>query len=224
VLDRADAFIGVMIDDLVGRGTTEPYRMLTSRAEYRLVLRADNADRRLTPLGVALGCVSSERRRAFEAKNTAIAAVEALLRQRAMTPPALRRHGWSINDDGVPRSGFDLLRYPDASVTRLAALWPDLADVPADVAEQVEIDARYAGYLERQEADIRAFRKDESLALPADLDYSAVGSLSHEVRTKLAAARPTTLGAASRISGVTPAALVALLRHVKRQPPRSSAA
>jgi tRNA uridine 5-carboxymethylaminomethyl modification enzyme len=187
------------------------------------VLRADNADRRLTPLGVAIGCVSSGRRRAFEAKSAAIEEVETQLRQRTLTPPALRRQGWNVNDDGVPRTGFDLLRYPDASVARLAGLWPEFAEVPADVAEQVEIDARYAGYLERQEADIRAFRRDEALALPADLDYSLIGSLSHEVRTKLESARPTTLGAASRISGVTPAALVALLRHVKRQSRRSAA-
>ncbi|MGQ9366303.1 tRNA uridine-5-carboxymethylaminomethyl(34) synthesis enzyme MnmG [Azospirillum sp. ST 5-10] len=218
VLDRADAYIGVLIDDLVTRGTNEPYRMFTSRAEYRLLLRADNADQRLTPRGVAVGCVGSVRRAAFDRKRTALEAARALAGSLRATPADLLRQGLPVNQDGVRRSAADLLRYPDVTLQGLARVWPMLAEIPADVAEQLEIDGRYAGYLERQEADIRAFRKDEALALPADLDVDAVGSLSAEIRIKLRQARPETLGAAARIPGMTPAALVALLRHVKRRP------
>jgi tRNA uridine 5-carboxymethylaminomethyl modification enzyme len=217
VLDRAQAYIGVLIDDLVTRGTSEPYRMFTSRAEYRLSLRADNADQRLTPLGLATGCVGRQRARLFAAKERALAAARARLDELRMTPPALRRHGITVNDDGVTRSAAELLAYPDLSVARLAAIWPELSRLAPEIAEQVEIDARYAGYLERQARDIVAFRRDEALLLPADLDYASVGSLSREITQKLAAARPATLGAAARISGVTPAALVALLKHVKRR-------
>jgi len=214
--DRASSYIGVLIDDLVTRGTNEPYRMFTSRAEYRLVLRADNADQRLTPRGIAIGCVGSERRRAFAAKIGALEAARALSRSLRLTPPALRARGIAVNEDGIPRSAAELLAYPGIDHARLCAVWPELAAVPAAVAEQLEIDARYAGYLERQEADIRAFRKDEALTLPPDLDYDAIGSLSAEIRSKLRTARPATLGAAGRISGVTPAALVALLKYVRR--------
>jgi tRNA uridine 5-carboxymethylaminomethyl modification enzyme len=216
-LDRASSYIGVLIDDLVTRGTNEPYRMFTSRAEYRLVLRADNADQRLTPLGRALGCIGPERAAAFAEKERALAAARDTVRRLAMTPPALRAHGLSINQDGVPRSAADLLAYPDVDLARLQAIWPELAAIPADIAEQIEIDGKYSGYLERQEADIRAFRRDEALRLPRDLDYESIGSLSPEIRLKLRAAQPETLGAAARVSGVTPAALVALLRHVRRE-------
>ncbi|HEY5209286.1 MAG TPA: tRNA uridine-5-carboxymethylaminomethyl(34) synthesis enzyme MnmG [Stellaceae bacterium] len=218
-LDRASSYIGVLIDDLVTRGTTEPYRMFTSRAEYRLVLRADNADQRLTAIGQGIGCVGPGRAASFAAKATALAAGRALVGQRRLSPTALRAHGLTVNEDGVARSAADLLANPDLNLARLSAIWPDLAGIAPPIAEQIEIDARYAGYLERQEAEIRAFRRDEALILPRALDYGAVGSLSHEVRGKLAAARPETLGAASRISGVTPAALAALLRYVKRRPP-----
>jgi tRNA uridine 5-carboxymethylaminomethyl modification enzyme len=217
VLDRADAYIGVLIDDLVTRGTREPYRMFTSRAEYRLVLRADNADQRLTPRGIAAGCVGPARRAAFAAKAARLGEARALVRQLKLSPSQLRRAGLAVNADGVARSAADLLGYPEIDLARLAAIWPELGRFGADVAEQLEIDARYAGYLERQEADIRAFRRDESLLLPPDLDYDRIGSLSSEIRTKLREARPATLGAAARISGVTPAALVALLRHVRRE-------
>jgi tRNA uridine 5-carboxymethylaminomethyl modification enzyme len=219
VLDRAQAYIGVLIDDLVTRGASEPYRMFTSRAEYRLTLRADNADQRLTPLGMATGCVGGKRARSFAAKENALATARARLGELRMTPPALRRRGIAVNNDGITRSAAELLAYPDLSVARLAAIWPDLASLSPEIAEQVEIDARYAGYLERQARDIAAFRRDEALLLPADLDYASVGSLSREITQKLAAARPATLGAAARISGVTPAALVALLKHVKRRAP-----
>jgi tRNA uridine 5-carboxymethylaminomethyl modification enzyme len=217
VLDRADAYIGVLIDDLVTRGTTEPYRMFTSRAEYRLTLRADNADQRLTPIGLRLGCVGGDRERRFTAKIAALAAARGRLAELRMTPPALLRRGITVNEDGIPRSAAELLAYPGIDLARLAEVWPELGSVAPEIAEQVEIDARYAGYLERQERDIASFRRDEALLLPQELDYTAVNSLSREICDKLAAARPATLGAAARISGVTPAALVALLKHVKRR-------
>jgi tRNA uridine 5-carboxymethylaminomethyl modification enzyme len=222
-LDRAEAYIGVLIDDLVTRGVTEPYRMFTSRAEYRLRLRADNADQRLTPAGLSLGCVGAERAAAFGAKMEALEAGRALVASLQATPDELGRAGFAVNRDGVRRSAFELLRYPEIDLPALARLWPELTAIPAAVAEQLQIDSRYAGYLERQEADVRAFRRDEALALPADLDFAAVHGLSAEVREKLSAARPGTLGAAGRIPGVTPAALVALLRHVKRPAGRSAA-
>jgi tRNA uridine 5-carboxymethylaminomethyl modification enzyme len=217
ILDRADAYIGVLIDDLVEYGTSEPYRMFTSRAEYRLLLRADNADQRLTPRAIALGCVSPERRRRFAAKLEGLDSARKLARELGTTPNLLQRAGLEINQDGAWRSAADLLRHPKIDLARLAAIWPELATIEPALAEQLEIDARYAGYLERQEADIRAFRRDEALLLPAALDYGAVGGLSTEVRQKLGAARPRTLGQAARLSGVTPAALTALLRYVRRE-------
>jgi tRNA uridine 5-carboxymethylaminomethyl modification enzyme len=216
VLDRADAYIGVLIDDLVTLGTREPYRMFTSRAEYRLTLRVDNADQRLTPKGIAIGSVSSARARAFASKSSALQAAQATVRGLSMSPSELAKRGIAINLDGVARAAFDLLGRPGMTVVRLSEIWPELRSFRPDVAEQLEIEARYRGYLDRQEADIRSFRRDESLALPASLDYDNVGSLSNEVRQKLKAVRPATIGAAGRISGVTPAALVALLRYVRK--------
>ena len=218
VLDRADAYIGVLIDDLVTRGTSEPYRMFTSRAEYRLTLRADNADQRLTPIGLTNGAVGSERAGAFAAKMAALDGARRLAAGLRLSPTALRRHGLMVNADGISRSAGELLAHPGIDMARLAAIWPELGAIPSDIAEQLEIDARYAGYLERQARDIAAFRRDEALLLPDALDYAAVGGLSAEVRGKLATARPATLGAAARISGVTPAALVALLQYIKRRP------
>jgi tRNA uridine 5-carboxymethylaminomethyl modification enzyme len=218
VLDRADAYIGVLIDDLVTRGTTEPYRMFTSRAEYRLSLRADNADQRLTPIGERVGAVASARSRAFAAKLTALSAAHSLADSLRASPTALARHGLSVNADGVSRSAAELLAHPDIDMSRLTVVWPTLATLPSAIAEQLEIDARYAGYLDRQARDIAAFRRDEALLLPDTLDYAAIGGLSAEIRGKLSAARPATLGAAARISGVTPAGLVALLQYVKRRP------
>ena len=214
-LDRADAYIGVMLDDLITRGVTEPYRMFTSRAEYRLHLRADNADQRLTEKGLAIGCVGRAREEHFRARITAIHAATDLVRELRATPDELRRAGFAVNRDGQKRSAFDLLRYPDMSIGRLASYWPELGQLSDEAAEQVEIEARYAGYLARQEADVRAFRKDEALIIPADLDFRAIPSLSNEMREKLAAAKPATLGAAGRIPGVTPAALVVLLRFLR---------
>ena len=223
LLDRAEAFIGVMIDDLVSRGTSEPYRMFTSRAEYRLVLRADNADRRLTERGIEIGSVGPARRAFWADKRQALEAAQILVRSLAMTPPALGRHGIAVNADGQVRSVAELLGRPEITLERLGEIWPVLREFRADVAEQIEIDGRYAAYITRQQADIEAFRRDEALLLPGDLDYGAVGSLSTEVRQKLAQARPATLGAAGRIPGVTPAAVMALLKFVKRDRARLSA-
>ena len=216
VLDRADAYIGVLIDDLVTLGTAEPYRMFTSRAEYRLLLRADNADQRLTPKGARIGCVSAGRRRVFAAKEKALKDGARILDGLTATPNTLRGKGISIAMDGVRRTARELLAYPGIDMGRLAVLWPEVGAIAPQIAGQLEIEARYAGYLERQDADIRAFRRDESLRLPADLDFDAIPALSTEARSKLAHARPATLGAAARISGVTPAALTALLAYVRR--------
>jgi tRNA uridine 5-carboxymethylaminomethyl modification enzyme len=219
ILDRADAYIGVLIDDLVTKGTNEPYRMFTSRAEFRLSLRADNADQRLTALGETAGCIGAARRRHWDAKRNALAAARMTARSLRATPLQLAAHGIRVSQDGVARSAMDLLAFPGIDMARLAGVWPALAAIKPAIAEQLEIDALYASYIERQDSDILAYRRDEALRLPTDLDYGTVGSLSTEVREKLEAARPATLGAASRISGVTPAALVALLRHVKRDRP-----
>jgi tRNA uridine 5-carboxymethylaminomethyl modification enzyme len=217
VLSRGDCYIGVMIDDLVTRGAPEPYRMFTSRAEYRLTLRADNADQRLTGQGIALGVVGSARAAVFETKMADLDAARAMVSRLTATPQELERRGIHVNADGVRRSVADLLRLPAIDLARLATIWPQLVAFSPAVSEQIEIDARYAGYLNRQEADIRALRRDDALMLPADLDYESVGSLSTEIRHALSRARPTTLGAAGRIPGVTPAAMGALLRYVKRR-------
>lgn len=216
-LDRATAYIGVMIDDLVSRGTSEPYRMFTSRAEYRLQLRQDNADQRLTGLGEAWGIVGTARSVAFSAKMAALESARERMQSLSATPNELKNLGLAVNQDGQRRTAMGLLGYPDIDLKRLAAIWPEIQDFAPEIAEQVEIEGRYAGYLKRQDADILAFRKDEALLLPVDLDYDQVPSLSAEVRQKLKAARPASLGAAQRISGITPAALTILLRHVRRQ-------
>ena len=217
VLDRAEAYIGVMIDDLVNRGVTEPYRMFTSRAEYRLHLRADNADLRLTPHGLVLGCVGVERRRAFDAKECRLQQARVLAESLQAAPDALRSRGISVNQDGARRSALDLLGYPKVDIARLASIWPELGKLAPDAVAHLESEGRYRGYLQRQEADIRAFRKDEALALPEDLDYSTIPGLSNEMRECLSVTRPATLGAAGRLPGVTPAALVILLRYVRRK-------
>lgn len=220
--DRAEAYLGVLVDDLTSRGVTEPYRMLTSRAEYRLRLRADNADQRLTPAGLALGCVGAPREQLFQAKQDALARGRTLAAGLTATPDSLATHGLAVNRDGVRRSVLDLLRYPEVTWVRLAEVWPELRSIPKAIAAQLETDARYAGYLARQEADVAAFRRDEALKLPASLDYREVSGLSNEAAQRLAEARPATLGAASRLPGVTPVALLSLLRHVKRPSGRAA--
>ena len=217
VLDRAEAYIGVLIDDLVNRGVTEPYRMFTSRAEYRLRLRADNADQRLTEKGIEVGVVGAARGGRYRQKAAALDAGRALMTTLSATPNELAKRGMKINQDGQRRSAFELLRFPDVSFQRLVELWPELGALESSIAHQLEIDGLYAAYLERQEADVAAYRRDENLLLPADLDYGVLAGLSSEVREKLIAAKPRTLGAAARIPGVTPAAVLALLRHVKRR-------
>jgi tRNA uridine 5-carboxymethylaminomethyl modification enzyme len=223
VLDRAQAYIGVLIDDLVTRGVNEPYRMFTSRAEYRLSLRADNADQRLTGLGENFGIVGRERSTAFQAKMAALDKARKLTRALTVTPNEAARYGINVRQDGVRRSAFDLLALKDGEWTRLEGIWPELGGLEAGIAEQLQIDSHYAGYLERQDADIVAFRKDESLLLPNDLDYAAVAGLSTECRFKLGAIRPLTLGQAARIEGMTPAALTLVLAHVKARARRHAA-
>jgi tRNA uridine 5-carboxymethylaminomethyl modification enzyme len=213
---RNEAYIGVMIDDLVTRGVTEPYRMFTSRAEFRLTLRADNADQRLTGKGIALGVVGAERAEAFTAKAAAVADAKALAASLSLSPAQATSHGFKVNEDGKRRTLTELLAYPDIGFDDLARVWPQIGGWSPAVREQVEVDATYAGYLDRQTADVEAFQKDEALRLPADLDYGAVGGLSNEVRQKLSTVRPATLGQAGRIEGVTPGALTALLAHVRR--------
>ena len=216
VLGRDQAYIGVLIDDLVTRGVTEPYRMFTSRAEFRLTLRADNADQRLTGLGINIGLVGSNRAQAFARKSEILAQARARMTGTALTPNEANALGLSVNADGQRRTLSQLLSYPGASLETFAPRWPEIADWPAEIREQVEIDAAYAGYLDRQAADAEALRREESLVLPAGIDFSAIGGLSNEVREKLQAVQPRTLGQASRIEGVTPGALTALLAHVRR--------
>ena len=216
-ITRAEGYIGVMIDDLVTRGVTEPYRMFTSRAEYRLSLRADNADQRLTPKGVELGCVGAGRARVFADKMREIEQARTLAQSLQLTPAQAQARGLSVNQDGQRRNALQLLAYPTIEFAQLAAIWSELGALSRQAREQLEIDAMYAGYLERQALDVEAFKRDEDLRLDPALDYARVGGLSNEVREKLAAARPVTLGQASRIEGVTAGALTALLAHVKRE-------
>jgi tRNA uridine 5-carboxymethylaminomethyl modification enzyme len=215
VLDRSQAYVGVLVDDLVTRGVTEPYRMFTSRAEYRLTLRADNADQRLTGLAGSLGIASAERTAVFRGKMARLDAGRAAALACSLTPNVAGRFGMNVRQDGVRRTAIDLLALPDVTWSSLTAIWPALQAIQSDIVEQLEIDARYAGYLERQEADILAFRKDEGLLLPVGLDYEAICGLSTECRLKLSAVRPRTLGQAARVDGITPAALTLVLAHVR---------
>ena len=216
VFDRSEGYLGVMIDDLVTRGVTEPYRMFTSRAEYRLTLRADNADQRLTQKGISIGCVGEARRRTFAAKMDRLAEARAYARAVSVTPSEAARHDFALNRDGQRRTAFDLLSYPDFGIADIARIWPRFGALAPAVAEQLEIDAKYAVYLDRQAADVAAYRRDESLELPADLDYAAVPGLSNEVRQRLAAVRPRTVGQAGRMDGITPAALTLLAAWLRR--------
>ena len=215
-LDRAEAYIGVLIDDLTTQGAPEPYRMFTSRAEYRLRLRADNADQRLTDIGLDIGCVGETRREAWKSRSNALEAARTQMTAIEISPNALEKYNIRINKDGVKRTAFELMRFQDIAFADLCRVWPEMADIQPQIADQLAIDALYAGYIGRQDADISALRRDENLKLPKDLDYNSIGSLSSEIRQKLAFTRPETLGAAGRIPGVTPAAIVALLRHVRQ--------
>ncbi len=216
VFSRAESYIGVMIDDLVTRGITEPYRMFTSRAEYRLSLRADNADRRLTAKGVELGMVDGERRAIFATKVEEIDRCEAMLRDRSLTPNEAGAVGLTLNRDGRRRSGFEILAHRDVSFSTLAAVWPELNGFSDSVAEQVEIDAKYAVYLDRQVEDMERLRREEAVTLPPDFDFSEMSGLSNELRQKLTTVRPATLGQAARLDGMTPAALALVLAHVRK--------
>ncbi len=218
VVTRADAYLGVMIDDLVTRGVTEPYRMFTSRAEYRLTLRADNADQRLTELGEKIGCVGSERATAFAVKSRALADGEALLKSLALTPGEAAKHGLAVNRDGRRRTAFELLAYPDIDLARLTQIWPEIGALGAKIAEQLAVDARYAVYLKRQELDIAQFREEEGIAIPRDFAFGAIAGLSNELKQKLGRDRPASLGQAARLDGMTPAALLLLLAHLKKAP------
>jgi tRNA uridine 5-carboxymethylaminomethyl modification enzyme len=216
ILDRAQAYIGVMIDDLVTRGVSEPYRMFTSRAEYRLQLRADNADQRLTEKGIEIGCIGIERARLHREKLSALRDARDFAKTVSLTPKEAERHGLSLNKDGQRRTAFELLSYPYVTISDLAKVWPRFGELAPKIAEQIEIDAKYDVYLSRQAADIAAYRRDESFELPDDFDYAALPGLSNEMKQKLQTHRPRTIGHASRIDGVTPAALTLLVAHVRR--------
>ncbi|WP_027581397.1 tRNA uridine-5-carboxymethylaminomethyl(34) synthesis enzyme MnmG [Bradyrhizobium sp. Ai1a-2] len=222
VFDRADGYLGVMIDDLVTRGITEPYRMFTSRAEYRLTLRADNADQRLTDKGIALGCVGEARSRRHTAKMAALNAAKALAGSLSITPNEATRHGLALNRDGVRRSAFELLSYPEVEWSTLRGIWPELSAIDPSIAVHLEIDAKYDVYLKRQVADVDAFRRDEGLVLTG-VEYDDVPGLSNEARAKLVAARPRTVGQAGRIDGMTPAALGILAAYLRREARRKTA-
>jgi tRNA uridine 5-carboxymethylaminomethyl modification enzyme len=217
IFDRATGYLGVLIDDLVTRGVSEPYRMFTSRAEYRLSLRADNADERLTPLGMACGIVGETRQRAYEARMAEIARARALANSHALTSGEAQRLGLKVNQDGRRRTALELIALPEIGLDGVAAIWPVFTSLPRYARETLEAEALYAGYLGRQEADVIALRRDEALRLPAEIDYLQVPSLSTEVRQKLSRVRPATLGQAARIDGVTPAALAQLLGYVRRR-------
>jgi len=221
VFDRADGYLGVMIDDLVTRGITEPYRMFTSRAEYRLTLRADNADQRLTDKGIALGCVGQARSERHRDKIAALAAAKTLAKSLTMTPNEAAKHGLALNRDGHRRSAFELLSYPEIEWDVLRGIWPELSAVDPSIAMHLEIDAKYDVYLKRQTADVDAFRRDEGLVL-TDIDYADVPGLSNEARSKLEAARPRTVGQAGRLDGLTPAALGILAAYLRREARRKT--
>ena len=222
IFDRAEGYLGVMIDDLVTRGVSEPYRMFTSRAEYRLTLRADNADQRLTGKGIEIGSVGSERARRHLIKMADLEAARTMARALTVTPTEAAKHGVALRKDGQWRSAFDLLSYPDIALTNLAGIWPQLGALDRKISEQLETDAKYEVYLSRQAADVESYRRDEGLVLAEELDYAAVPGLSNEARHKLQTHRPRTIGQAGRIDGMTPAALMLLVAHIRRRRPESA--
>ncbi len=214
--DRAEAYLGVMIDDLVTRGVAEPYRMFTSRAEYRLALRADNADQRLTEKGIGFGCVGALRRSKFHAKINRLDAARAWAKSRSVTPNEAHAYGIALKLDGQRRTAFDLLSYPSFGAADVARIWPEFAAFEPKIVEQLEIDAKYAVYLNRQAEDVERFRREETMQIPASLDYEIIPGLSLELRSKLGAVRPRTIGHANRIEGMTPAALALVALHSRR--------
>ena len=224
VFDRAEAYLGVMIDDLVTRGVTEPYRMFTSRAEYRLTLRADNADQRLTQRGIAIGCVGAARAAAFGAKIAALEVGRRLAQSLSVTPNEAERHGLTLKKGGQRRSAIDLLSHPNIGIAEVARIWPQLGEIAPGIAQQIETDAKYSVYLERQSADVAAYRRDEALELPETFEYAGMTALSNEVRQKLESIRPRTIGQAGRIDGMTPAALTLLAAHVRGDRKRAKSA
>jgi len=223
LFSRSESYIGVMIDDLVTRGVTEPYRMFTSRAEFRLSLRADNADQRLTPLGIGFGCVGETRRAAFEAKKERLERLTARLRATTYSPKDVAQAGVELRQDGRRRSGFDLLAFPDVTFGTLELLDPSLEEFAAEDRDQVGRDALYANYIERQRKDVEAMKRDEQHAIPADFDYETLGGLSNELKAKLQRVQPITLAQAGRIDGMTPAALTLILTRLRQGSGRRSA-
>jgi tRNA uridine 5-carboxymethylaminomethyl modification enzyme len=216
VLDRSESYIGVMIDDLITKGVSEPYRMFTSRAEYRLSLRSDNADQRLTPLGIKINLVHEERKNIFLEKQTTLVQMQDVLRSKKITPNEAAKYSVKISKDGVKRDGLELLGLKDVNLTKVRNIWADIPHYDQSIEEQVEIDAHYSGYLKRQSHDIAAFKKDESIKIPADINYESFSGLSKEIKSKLSSIRPQTLGQALRIDGVTPAAAIILLGYIKK--------
>lgn len=217
ILDRADAYIGVMVDDLTTLGATEPYRLFTSRAEYRIQLRADNADQRLTPLGIMYGCISDLRKISFESKMAAINETRTRLRHNTISPNEAKGFNIHINQDGIRRSAYDLLTYNHISISNIINIWPEFSHSPNEIIEAIAIEATYANYLKKQELDIMLFKKEEALKIPTGINYDEISSLSNEVREKLKLARPQTIGQISRIPGITPAAAMAILIFIRMQ-------
>jgi tRNA uridine 5-carboxymethylaminomethyl modification enzyme len=216
VFDRAESYIGVLIDDLVTRGVSEPYRMFTSRSEYRLSLRIDNADERLTSRGEAIGCVGATRSTSFALSQAELVAARVILDSRTLTPQEAARHGVSLNADGIRRSAFQLLSFPNISFDQLQSIWPDLASFSPLVVDRLRTDATYSVYLDRQAADIAAYRRDEGVVLSGELDFESLQGLSNEIKAKLKRVQPQTLGQAARIEGMTPAAITLLAGHARR--------
>jgi tRNA uridine 5-carboxymethylaminomethyl modification enzyme len=216
ILDRSESYIGVMIDDLITKGVSEPYRMFTSRAEYRLSLRADNADQRLTPLGIKIKLVREARKNSFLEKEKKLVTVYNTLKSNLITPNAAAKHMLKISMDGIKRSGVEVLALKGVTVSKLRKIWDNIPYYEQSIDEQVEIDAHYSGYLKKQSHDIATFKKDESVVIPSDIDYECLGGLSNEIKSKLKKIKPKTLGQALRIDGVTPAAAIILLGFIKK--------